>query len=128
MSYDLEALDTGKTSDEGQWMELENPKNSEPLDMHIKLLGKDSEAYKKQVRKNQDRNLKKGFRKLKAENLENETIELLAACTIDWKGIIYQGNELEFTKENVRWLYKTYDWAKEQADEFIGDRGNFLGE
>ena len=125
---DLEALDTGKTSEEGQWLELEHPKTSEPLDMHIKLLGRDSEAYKKQVRKNQDKNLKKGLRNLKSENLENETIELLTACTVDWKGVVYQGGELECTKENIRWVYKEYDWLREQVDEFVGDRANFLGE
>jgi hypothetical protein len=125
---DLASLDTGKNSDEGVWMELESPKDGEPLGMHIKVLGKDSKEYKSQIRKNNDKKLKKGFRNLKFEKIETEEIELLTACTADWKGVVYNGEELEFSRENVRWLYKTYSWAKEQVDEFIGDRSNFLGE
>jgi hypothetical protein len=38
------------------------------------------------------------------------------------------GDDLEFTKENVRRVYKTYDFVREQAREFVEDRSNFLGE
>jgi hypothetical protein len=40
----------------------------------------------------------------------------------------YNGEELACDIENKRWLYKTYRWIFDQVDEFIGDRGNFLGE
>ncbi len=128
MGYDLEALNTNKTSEEGRWLELEHPATNEPLDIHLKLMGKDSDQYRKQVRRNQDKNIKKGLRKLKSEHLENETIELLTACTLEWRGVVHNGKELDFTKENVRWLYKTYSWAKDQVDEFIGDYSNYMGE
>lgn len=126
MTVDLSIYDTTKTSADGVWMELENPKDSEPLGVHFKLLGSDSEEYNKQVRKNNDKRIKKGMKNLKSETLEAEGLELLVACTVDWQDVMDEGEELECTKENVRKVYKKYPWIKDQVDEFVGDRSNFL--
>jgi len=91
----------------------------------------DSKQYIDQTRKIQDRNLKKGFRgmkTLKSETLDNNKIELIAVCTADWENVQYNGETMPCNFENAKWLYKTYRWIFDQADEFIGDRGNFLGE
>jgi hypothetical protein len=96
--------------------------------MHLKLLGSDSDAYKKTMRKQQDRHLKKGLRKLTSEQVEADSTELIVSCTVDWKNMQENGDDLEFTKENVRRVYKTYDFVREQAREFVEDRSNFLGE
>jgi uncharacterized protein YbcI len=126
MTYDLAALDTGKSAEEGVWMELEHPATNEPLGMKLKVLGVDSEQYQKALRKQQDRRLKRGMRKVKSAELENEGIELLAQCVTEWEGFTYNKKELECNLENVRWFLKTYKWAKDQIDDFIGDRSNFL--
>jgi uncharacterized protein YbcI len=126
MTFDLANLDTGKTAEEGVWMELEHPASGEALGMHVKVLGVDSERYQKALRKQQDKRLKKRNKTIKAEELENEGIELLAQCVAEWEGFTYNENELECNLENVRWFLKTYKWAKDQIDDFIGDRSNFL--
>jgi hypothetical protein len=128
MTYSLDQLNTAKAADEGKWLELEHPVSGEPLDMHLKLLGSDSDAYKKTMRKQQDRHLKKGLRKLTSEQVEADSTELIVSCTVDWKNMQENGDDLEFTKENVRRVYKTYDFVREQAREFVEDRSNFLGE
>lgn len=128
MTYSLDQLNTAKTADEGVWMEIEHPVSGEPIDMHLKMLGSDSETYKKTIRKQQDRHLKKGLRQLKSEQVEADTIELIVSCTLDWRNVEENGQELDCTKENVRHVYKTYDFVKEQAREFVEDRSNFLGE
>jgi len=130
-TVDLNTLDTSKASEDGVWTEIENPSTGEPLGIKIKVLGMDSKAYQDQQRKTQDRNMKKGFRglkQLKSETIEKDKIELICACTVDWENVVYDGEALECTRENCRWLYKTYRWIFDQVDEFIGDRGNFLGE
>lgn len=131
MTVDLNTLDTSKASETGVWMEIENPSTGEPLGIKLKVLGMDSKAYQDQQRKTQDRNMKKGFRglkQLKSETIENDKTELICACTVDWDNVVYDGETLDCTRENCRWLYKSYRWIFDQVDEFIGDRGNFLGE
>lgn len=115
-------------SDEGAWMVLEDPTNGEPLDMSIKLMGEDSEVYQKHLRKHRDKHLKKGTKFLKWGTFELERIDLLVACTVDWENIEYKGESLDCTKENKKWLYTTYRSIRDQADEFIADRANFMGE
>jgi len=128
---DLAKLDTNKASEEGVWCEIENPANGESTGIKVKVLGMDSKAYQDQTRKIQDKNLKKGFRgmkNLKTETLDNNKIELICVCTTEWENVEYNGETLECNMENKRWLYKTFRWIFDQVDEFIGDRGNFLGE
>jgi len=126
---DLASLDTNKASEEGVWVEIENPANGEFTGIRIKVLGMDSKVYQDQTRKVQDRNLKKGFRgmkNLKTETLDNNKIELICDCTTEWEAVEYNGEPLECNAENKRWLYKTFRWIFDQVDEFMGDRGNFL--
>lgn len=124
MTLDLATLSVAEET----WVEIEHPSTAEPVGIQIKVAGSDSEIYKKQMRKQQDKRLKRGFRKVNSEQLETEGRELLVACTLDWKGVVYNGEELECNAENVRWLYKTYSWIKDQVDNAIGDVSNFLGE
>lgn len=128
MTISLDQLNTSKAADEGVWMELDHPVTGEPIDMHLKLLGSDSETYKKTLRKQQDRHLKKGIRNLRSEQVEADTIELLVNCTVDWRNVEEHGEEISCTKENIRHVYKSYDFVKEQARDFVEDRSNFLGE
>jgi hypothetical protein len=128
---DLAQLDTNKASEDGVWCEIENPANGESTGIKVKVLGMDSKVYQDQTRKIQDKNLKKGFRgmkNLKTETLDNNKIELICVCTTEWENVEYNGETLECNMENKRWLYKTFRWIFDQVDEFIGDRGNFLGE
>jgi len=115
-------------SEEGVWMEIEDPASGEPLNMFLKLMGEDSDAFQKQLRKQRDKHLKKRTKNLKWDAFEAERIELLVGCTAEWKNITYKDEPVEFTKENLRWLYATYRGIRDQADEFIADRANFMGE
>ena len=123
---DLTQFDVVSPANEGVWMNLEHPVTGEPLDVRIKLAGIDSDYYKKELRKQQNKKFKKGFRKLSAEELEADTIELLVACTLDWEGVELEGQALECNPENVRKIYKRFPWIREQVDNFINDRANFL--
>ena len=128
MAFSLDELNTAKAADEGKWLEIIHPKTGQPTDMHIKLLGADSETYKKTERRQQSRHLKRGLKHLSPEDLYYDTLELLVACTVEWQNIQENGQELECTRENVRRVYSEYDDVRDQVREFVEDRGNFLGE
>ncbi|NIA10013.1 MAG: hypothetical protein GWP10_09865 [Nitrospiraceae bacterium] len=124
---DLSQLSTNVKSEEGAWLTLEHPVTGDPLFGRIKLAGVDSKIYQKQARANQDRQLRKGFRsKFSSAELESSRIALLVAITLAWENIAENGQELEPTSENVRHVYTTYPWIREQVDEFAGDRANFI--
>jgi len=125
---DLSQMEQTNLSDDGVWMEVEDPSGN-PLGIHLLLAGSDSKYYQQELRKQQNKALKKRRPgQMKAEEVENNNVELLAGCTLNWQGVDYQGQELECNRDNVRWLYKNQPLAfiKDQADEFIGERSNFL--
>ena len=123
---DLKKLNITEKAEEGSWCELEHPVTGETLDIRIKLAGIDSKTYREAARKQINKRLKKGLRKISIEDTEQEEIELLAACTLDWENVEYEGNVLECNPENVKFVYKEFPWIREQVDAFIADRGNYL--
>jgi len=123
---DLKELNITPKSNEGAWCTLEHPVTGEELDIQIKLAGTDSDIYRETIRKQINRRLKKGIKRLSLEETENENLELLVACTLDWKNVVYEGEPLECTPENVKFIYSQFPWIKEQVDDFIGDRANYL--
>lgn len=123
---DLKTLDITSPANEGVWMDIEHPITGEVLDIKIKVAGIDSNIYRKKLREQQNKRIRKGFKNITAEELEAEAIELLVACTLDWKGVEYEGQELECNPENIRKIYKEFPWIREQVDLFINDRANFL--
>jgi hypothetical protein len=137
---DLSKLDTTVAAEEGAELQLRNPiddsvlrdeKSGDPV--VIMVVGTDSKEYMRVTHAIQNRRLGKrlgkGSRpKMTAEELEADALELLVASTKGWKHIVVDGAELAYSEKNVRTLYQRFPWIKEQVDEFIADRTNFLGE
>ena len=128
---DLASFGAGPT--DGSFMEVCNPATGEPLltnegdAVGITLLGRDGSAYRKTQRAITDRRLsKKGSSNLTAERLESEANEILAKCTVSWVGMVYNGDPLECNYRNAKMLYDELPWLKEQVDEFVAERSNFL--
>jgi hypothetical protein len=131
---DLSQLDTGAAAEGGVDMALKHPVTNAPLlqddgetPITIRLLGMDSKAFRKATRANQDRRLRgTRYRAPTAEELDAEGLELLVKCTISWTGIVLDGSSLDCTPVNVRTLFTRLPWVREQIDNYIGDRANFL--
>lgn len=126
---DLTQLDSVKASNDGADLHVVHPSTGEKLGIVITLAGPDSDVFRKAKRRNTDKRLKavqKGREKLSSAELEQEATEILAACTLDWSGIQEGKKDLECTPENASDLYTRYPWIREQVDEFIGDRANFI--
>jgi hypothetical protein len=60
-----------------------------------------------------------------AEQLEAENLQRTAACIKGFKNITLD-ESLEYNDFNVRKLLKSVPFIREQVDEFVADRANFL--
>lgn len=105
---------------------IKHPTTGEPTDIVINLYGEDSKVFQKASKKNLNTILKKGSRKTNADQVEARSLDLLASCSASWENMKLEGEVLECTFENARKIYKRFAWIKEQVDEHLGDRANFL--
>lgn len=131
---DLATLDTVAGANKGFDVKIYHPGTLADLGITITVLGKDSDEFQKisrrQQKKRLDRISKGGFRgatSLSSEETEKDGIELLAACTTGWTGVVIKGEDVPFSIDNAVDLYSKFPWIKEQVDTAIGDRANFLG-
>jgi len=127
------SLDVAKIVAEGSaWMTVVHPVTNEETDAKIHLAGADSEAFRKverRIKNSRFSKLLKGNKNkpnITAEELEENSLDLLVAVTLGWENVLSNGQPLEFNEANVRTLYEDCAWLREQVDEFIGDRTNFL--
>lgn len=126
MSLDLATLDTRKASNQGVEFELDHPSTGEPLGIVLTVVGTDSDDYKRAEHAATNKRLNKRNAKMTAEGLEATTRGLLVECIKGWTGMVVDGEEMEFTKENARAVLKRFPWIQEQVDQFVGDRRNFI--
>jgi hypothetical protein len=131
---DLSDFDLAKGAESGADLALRNPVTDEPLltedgaQITIRLVGMDSGAYRRALHQIQNRKLGRLTRgkSPSMELVERDELELLAACTVGWSGVVVDGAPLEFSAQNAVSLYERFRWIKEQVDAYIGDRENFF--
>ena len=131
---DLEELDLGRDSQEGATLHLKHPVTGVLLyhgevPQTITVVGGDSPRWRKGQFDVYRRRVKESRRNngtVPPEALEKEAIELLVNGTIGWTAIILNGEDVPFSREAATRLYTKFSWIREQVDEFIGDRANFL--
>jgi len=135
---DLSKFNLTQQAEIGADLHLLDP-NDEPLiygsgkkekPVTIKLLGTDSKVWRNKNREFQKKRTQKMVRN-RAKNVDysvsdEETCEMLAACTTEWHGIDEKGEKLEFSYDEAFRVYMKHIWIREQADAFIADRANFF--
>jgi hypothetical protein len=147
---DLSSIDTTIGANDGFDVQIFNPKTKEDMGIVIRVLGEDSDAYKKcandQTRKYQARVGKGGFRSSNfmpsPEETDQKALDLLVAATVGWKTlaekdhegniitpekntILLHGKQAEFSKENVYLAYGI-PAVREQVATAVQDRANFI--
>jgi hypothetical protein len=140
---DLSRFDTIKASEVGATMEVLDPtdegetkvlmdeESNEPWT--ITFSGPDSKAFNKARIKAANARLKKSMNRrsgkvdLNIEDVEYDAVELAVKSTISWKHITLDGEKIECTEDNVRTIYNRFPWLYKQADAFINNVKNFLG-
>jgi len=93
--------------------------------MVIVIAGPDSEKRLKAQRVSIDARLKRGKRKLTAEEIEQDAKKILARSVLSWSGFVENGQALECTVENVMHVFTKYKFIHEQVDEVANDRASF---
>lgn len=64
----------------------------------------------------------------KVEDIESESLSILVAAVLGWKGLEQDGNPFECTPENVKTLLTDCPWIRRQVDEAMGDETRFFGD
>lgn len=134
---DLSLLNPKKKANTGEPMHLIHPESGLPMyhdddinkPVRIFLMGRDSDFYQKVRHKNVNDSLiaKKRPEPKTSEKIEQETIQLLADLTVGWENLTYDALGInEFSNKNAVAIYTELTWLKEQADEFVSNRKNFI--
>ena len=121
-AYRDEALDTAVVT-------INHPGTGEPTSIKITVASMDSEKYKQISMKVQNEQLKYAMKnrgKTTAERIASNSLEILVGATVSWEGLAEGDKPLPCTPENVRKVYTDLPFIKEQVDEFLGDRRNFI--
>jgi hypothetical protein len=134
-AFDLISLNTTKACNAGAEVEIRHPVTNVPIGMQVRVLGRDSDTFKEHTRDTLNARLRREAMAAKrgkdadlrtVETIEQENMDLLVACTVDWSNVAIDGKELPFEEANVRRVYKEYPWIYDQVNEAIGTLENFL--
>lgn len=133
--FDLDVIDTKSRSEEGVYMRVKTLDgsplvNSKGDPVEIKVKGPDSADYTRLVRAQIKKRMARSGIPTEEQSVEDEAdlIELLAACTVGWRGVLEKAKTepVPFTAEACRQLYQSFPVIRDQVDGFIASRANFI--
>jgi len=135
---DLAQLSTTSRSEQGAFLHLNHPATGLPLfndgeaPVGLVLRGMDSAIVlaksRETTQKRIDGALAVGRRvRVDAAGVEADAVALLVVATKEVRGLTVAGVPVGNTPADFKKLYNDFTWVREQADAFISDRANFLG-
>jgi len=93
----------------------------------VTVVGMDSDQFKARQRVIINRRIKAGKKATAtAEGIEEEALDALASCVTALSNIVLDGKPVDHSTANVKLLFSRLPWLKEQVDEAVADRANFL--
>jgi hypothetical protein len=113
------------------WMATDDEELEGAVPCTFNVVGQDSRVYRRRRNELVDA-VRARKRQLKAAEIEEEAIRLVAAGIVSWTNIPWTDKEtgrgvlLEFTSDNLLQFLEVYRPAFDQANEFIAERANFL--
>lgn len=112
-------------------LKLVHPETGEPIGAEIKLAGSNHPKRKGiefgRARRLRAKIAKKGRLELTdPQDDEDYEVDRLVACTLGWSGLARDGKPIECTPGEVRAIYESTAWIRQQAQEFLGESANFL--
>jgi hypothetical protein len=102
--------------------------------MGILLAGSDSDRYQSAQRRVQQARLESAVtsrdvrRASDVKDMQRDAMDVLVSVTLDWKGVVFNGERLKFTQANVRKVYTALPWLREQVDRFVNNRSHYFRE
>ncbi len=125
---DFGKINLKKASAEGAECHLNDPVYGTPLytdkgeKISITVLGRDSDEFHEVMAVMSERGPVNSFSK----EAEVSSAEVIAAMITGWKNVVWNGSELECTRENAMMLLQRFEPIRIQLDIFIGKRANFF--
>jgi hypothetical protein len=116
--------------DAGAWLTLKDPITNKPLDARIRLAGEAGKRWRAQEEADADKRLVKAKRQggeidLSSEMIRRRNCKLLAAVTLEWEGIEWEGKARACNESNAFQLYHLYHWVYLQAWVFANNNSNY---
>ena len=122
----LSTFDSTTNAEKGVEFKLIDPVTKTDTGASITLLGADSKTYKAKFKELQERHRLAG-KQISTAEVEDDTIDLMAACTKTWKGLEKDdGSDFPCNFENAKALYKAYPEIYERCASFAMTRANFF--
>jgi hypothetical protein len=121
-------------TDSAVFFQLKHPVTRVPLQddkgpVGVRILGQDSEEFKRHQRQIANKGLeaamRRGGAKPTAEELEHDANTTLSACIKELVNISWDGEALSAPADTLR-MFELMPWAKEQIDSAIADRTLFI--
>jgi len=130
---DLTNLDVVSLANEGSKLELCHPTTGEiltdddlpPKPFYVQLLGSDSDAYRNVLKRRAEKSFNNKDKKIDIDDAQRKGAQLLAKCTVDCY-MLENGKVIDCNRDEMTRLYLRYPWMREQVEEFMGDRSNFI--
>jgi hypothetical protein len=123
VDFDLSSLDLEADSERGAEYQLRHPQTGMPLPVFIDVYGPDSEA----AREAQTKLLRGAMGQVPTEEqAERRAVEATVRIMRGWRGVKWEGETLEFNKENAVRVLAKQKWMRHQIERFHADRSNFF--
>jgi len=132
-------IDDIKIEKEGTDMQILHPATGEPLweertdeetgkvssiPVTLQLVGQDSDIYKKISNRITNKRVKMKAGRLTAERMDSDTAEIIEGCTVGWSSNLVLSGA---APANAKEIYQGRKWLRDQAEQHIHDRANYLG-
>lgn len=127
---DLKQLDTEAACEAGAWLQFKHPVTREPLagesgPWRVQLLGRDSKQVQ-QAEHRSNQQMVADAKTGKVRPVTEYSCDVLAAATLGFENVVEDGKPV--TAKDAARLYRHYSWMRRQADAFMNDLGQYLGE
>lgn len=126
-SFDLGSLGSLiKSQEAGTEVQITHPGTGEPLGIVMQVAGPDSKRQKAATALVIAERAELRLRKITAARMEEEGNRIAAASIISWKGVMENGEEIEYSPSTALGLLTRYPFIREQIVAYSSDRANFL--
>lgn len=129
-TFDLASLDPMiEAQESGMEVDIKGPdgKPLGPNGWRIRIAGPDSKRFREaSAAITQERIDSENPGDLSAEDIQKNSIRILAKCTLGWTPIIMGGKEVECSEVNARKIYEKYSFVREQLERKAGNRRAFF--